>query len=495
MHLLPVTSTFGRAEPKQQLRRRVQGRTALRSLAVSAAPADIETLMPELKTSLHEAGVLPPQKAEPVGRKALPGGKLPFLTSQDVKAGQVVMEVPSELAVTAYDVKQHEVVAELAEGRSELTGLALWVMAERAKGEASAHARFLATLPESTLSPILWKTEDRSMWLRGTTIEKEAGIREAALRAEWAEIEEVHVRPQADKFSPGVYNEKNFLDSFLVVLTASCYLPAASCFALLPLVSSIRHSGAGNVALDYDAERDAAVLVANGELPAGTELAIFDDRPNGELLLSTGSVEPGNPCDFLTIGAKLVQADGLYSAKRTIVEAYGLSDQQEFPVYRDRFPIQLLAYLRLARVQDTGELMKVDFEDDGIISQLNEYETLQILMGDCRDILSGFQSNVEDDRKELQNPELTERERLGIQLRVEEQIIAQSTMDSVRRRLAPIRGIPTKKGLQDPNQDLLEVFETLENIPNAPKKIFDGFASWARGDYDPEFQRKKKNKK
>jgi hypothetical protein len=33
-------------------------------------------------------------------------------------------------------------------------------------------------------------------------------------------------------------------------------------------------------------------------------------------------------------------------------------------------------------------------------------------------------------------------------------------------RLAPIRGIPTKKGLQDPNQDLLEVFETLENIPS-----------------------------
>jgi hypothetical protein len=32
-------------------------------------------------------------------------------------------------------------------------------------------------------------------------------------------------------------------------------------------------------------------------------------------------------------------------------------------------------------------------------------------------------------------------------------------------------------------------------VADAPKKIFDGFASWARGDYDPEFQRKKKNKK
>eukprot|EP00873_Tetraselmis_striata_P017580 jgi/Tetstr1/437844/TSEL_026484.t1 len=55
------------------------------------------------------------------------------------------MEVPSELAVTAYDVKQHLVVAELAEGRSELTGLALWIMAER--GAASPNAEFLQTLP------------------------------------------------------------------------------------------------------------------------------------------------------------------------------------------------------------------------------------------------------------------------------------------------------------------------------------------------------------
>jgi len=448
-----------------------------------------------LQTKLHEAGVLPPQKAGPAAPGANLGGKLPFVATQDVKAGQVVMEVPSELAVTAYDVKQHAVVAELAEGRSELTGLALWIMAERAAGAASPNAEFLQTLPETTMSPILWPQSERSMLLRGTTIEKEAPAREAALRAEWQEIEEVHVGAAPDKFPPGVYNVDAFLAAFVVVLAAACYLPAASCFALLPLVSSIRHSGAGNVALDYDSERDAAVLVATGDLPAGAEVTVFDDWPNGEMLLNTGCLEPGNPCDFLTLKAELVQADNLYTAKKQIVEAYGLTELQEFPVYRDRFPIQLLAYLRLARVQDTGELMRVSFEDDNIISQLNEYETLQILMGDCRDILSGFQCNIEDDTKELQNPELTERERLGIQLRIEEQVIAQSTMDSVRRRLAPIRGIPTKQGLQDPNQDLLEVFEAFENIPNAPKKLFEGISSWARGDYDPEFRKKQQQKK
>jgi protein-histidine N-methyltransferase len=39
-----------------------------------------------------------------------------------------------------------------------------------------------------------------------------------------------------------------------------------------------------------------------------------------------------------------------------------------------------------------------------------------------------------------------------MQLRMEEKRIVSGTMDAVRARLAPIRGIPTKQGnLQDPN--------------------------------------------
>ena len=44
---------------------------------------------------------------------------------------QVVMEVGGDSSVTAVDVAEHPVVAPLAAGRGELTGLALWLMAER----------------------------------------------------------------------------------------------------------------------------------------------------------------------------------------------------------------------------------------------------------------------------------------------------------------------------------------------------------------------------
>jgi hypothetical protein len=56
------------------------------------------------------------------------------------------------------------------------------------------------------------------------------------------------------------------------------------------------------------------------------------------------------------------------------------------------------------------------------------------------------------------------------------------TMDAVRRRLAPIRGIPTKTGkMADPNADIKEVFDFFDELPKAPAKVFDNIKRWVSG--------------
>ena len=120
---------------------------------------------------------------------------------------------------------------------------------------------------------------------------------------------------------------------------------------------------------------------------------MFDGRPNSELILATGRVEDDSPSDYLTISVGLVQTDRMFSTKKEILQAMGfnsvqvcrslpllkcqsmaartlagmhmalevqyMSALQEFPVYRERMPIQLLAYLRLARLTDPALLAKV----------------------------------------------------------------------------------------------------------------------------------------
>eukprot|EP00879_Flechtneria_rotunda_P029487 GHRR01031896.1.p1 GENE.GHRR01031896.1~~GHRR01031896.1.p1 ORF type:complete len:158 (+),score=60.88 GHRR01031896.1:142-615(+) len=134
--------------------------------------------------------------------------------------------------------------------------------------------------------------------------------------------------------------------------------------------------------------------------------------------------------------------------------------------------------------------LQVTFEQDVIISQLNEYEVLQLLMGECRELLARYKTSLEEDTKTLQRADLTGRERLAARLRVAEKTILGQTMDAVRRRLAPIRGIPTKSGrMTDPNADIREVFDFIEELPKKPAQLIDNIKRWAKGEYDPDWNK------
>jgi len=97
------------------------------------APPQLDSL------KLGEANSLPAwleaRGAPPALVAPAPGGGL--VTLRAVAAGEVLAELPEAAAVTTADVLAHPLVGPLAEGRGELVGLALWLLAERAAGQAS----------------------------------------------------------------------------------------------------------------------------------------------------------------------------------------------------------------------------------------------------------------------------------------------------------------------------------------------------------------------
>jgi histone-lysine N-methyltransferase SETD3 len=466
-------------------------RAAPAAATPAAAEAEVAALDAQLAWAI-EAGGLPPTPLEPA---ALPdrlgGARAALVAARAVRAGEPLLAIPGDLAVTAADVEKDAALAALAAGRGELVGLALWLLAERGRIGSSPWAPLLAALPRATESPLLWPDAERAELLRGSPTLAEARAREAALRAEWAEIAATAAADPA-AYPPAVFNEDAFLAAMSVVLARAAFLPAAGVFALLPLVGALARTGAPDgAALDYDPATGAAVLVAGRDLARGEAVALADGRPNGELLLATGDLEDGNPADCQVMTAALVPADRLYAAKKEVLEALGFGTSVEFPVFEDRLSVQHLAFARLARVADAAQLAKITFEADVIVSVENEYEVLQLMMGDLRERQQGYAEEYEAEVKNLQRPELGARERLAARLRLGEKRVLRGTMDGVRRRLAPIRGVPTKKGMEDPNADFKEIFDAFEAIPAAPKKLFDGIAKWARGDNDPTWKKKR----
>lgn len=418
--------------------------------------------------------------------------ELGYVAAGKISVGNVLLEIPGHLAVTAADVDKDEILSTIAGERSEIVGLALFLMQERRKETASTWAPLLAALPARIDTPVLWEDAHRNELLRGSPVLEESRSRKAALNAEWSDIVEKH---------PAVIKELNFnrdgfLEAMSVVLSSAIYLPSAQCFALLPIASSMRRTGsAGGATIDYEPETGSVIVRATRPYEAGQEVRLFDGRPSGEVFLATGSIEPANPADCLVLSAGLVAADRLYSQKAAILEEFGFKNREEFPIFADRIATQHLAYLRFSRLTDAAQFPAVSFETDNIISPENEYEILQLLMGDLRERLQGYASQYEDDIKELQRKDISRRERAAAALRAAEKRVLRGTMDGVRRRLAPIRGIPTKDGsLTDPNADLNEVFEVLESLPSAPKKLFQGLAAWARGENDPEWKKGKKSR-
>lgn len=78
---------------------------------------------------------------------AVTHGSEPYPQDKSWGLFQALVELPSDLSITSVDVGAHETVASLAEGKGELTGLALWLLAERQK--VSRRSVLAATLQPS----------------------------------------------------------------------------------------------------------------------------------------------------------------------------------------------------------------------------------------------------------------------------------------------------------------------------------------------------------
>lgn len=238
------------------------------------------------------------------------GERIGFICGKDVKEQEVLLVVPEALAITAVDAEKHPVVGRVAQQCSELVGLTLWLMAERALGQDSKHAAFLQTLPDNTLSPILWSDADIASMLRGSPVMQEAKNRKSALKRQWEVLSEQFLSKEPAAFSPAVFNEDSFGQAFSVVLGHSTYLPSAECFALVPLIATMGRTGGDNGCnLDYDASTSSVVLTAGRPYREGQEVLLNDGRPNGELVLATGTLQDNNPSDNLLFNAELLPAD------------------------------------------------------------------------------------------------------------------------------------------------------------------------------------------
>ncbi|CAM6111078.1 unnamed protein product [Calypogeia fissa] len=399
---------------------------------------------------------------------------LGLAASRPLQAGEFALSVPENYCVTAFDVNSHPVISNAASGRGDLIGLTLWLMYEKAQGKASSWYPFLRLFPEATMSPLVWTDAEIDEQLMGSSVLEEAKQRIAALEEEHEELKASYFEKDPQAFSAEAFSLSAFKNAFTVIMSRAFYLPSADIFALIPYGDCINHRGEVGAYLDFSAVDQAVVLNVDRNYKEGQQVFVNygQDRPNSDLLISYGFVDQANSNNCIETQVELLPADRLKVLKQQILEQAGFDSPQLFPLFEDRFPTQLLTYMRLSRLTDVGLFAKIAFDRDVIIDQSNEYEILMLLMGDCRVRLQGYSGNSDDETRIANDKNCSPKEKVAAQLRLSEKKILINTMAALRNRLAPIRGIPVKGGgLKDPNADLLEMFDIAEQVASAPAKF------------------------
>lgn len=407
---------------------------------------------------------------------------------RDLHSGETVIEVDGDDCISIADAQTVEAIAE---GMDEVVALGTYLAwcardegAEKADPKhADLSRRLIGALGEGGLAdpPLLWDSGDREELLAGSKSLNEVKRAEERL---WQEFQAM------GDAAPVPFQE--FMRGASAALAFGW--PLASAGGILVIVPGLEpmeratdgpDGSDANVDVDFDAARGKVVARAVRDVAKGVDIVGIDNQAlpidkafalRGRLPYrkeGTGRPERGLG-DHTEYAAELVEADPLREAKSDILQYNGLEPEQAFPVFGDKVPAQLFSHQRLARVQDSGELPKVRFDADELVSQFNEYEALQRLLADFRERLYSFPKPGEEEEMRIsKNDKARLRECLAAELRLREKIVLRDAMMSIREKLAPIRGVPTKSGeIKDPNADLHEIFETLENPLRKPREVF-----------------------
>lgn len=457
----------------------IASRSRLRPVASRAASlnwsqdAEQDAHLQELTDWLKQQGF--PDQAVELKRSG--SGEVGCFTTRDIQAGEFAVKVPENFTVTCSDVANHPVISQLAAGRPDLIGLALWLIYEKWLGKKSVWYPYVRTFPSTTLSPVVWSKLEQETLLKGTSVAEEVRQRCLYLEDEFADIMET-CQNQLKDLPQSLFTLEAFKNAFSVIVSRAIYLPSAELYALVPIGDAVNLSGKCEASFEYSTEEQAVVLRVDKKYAGGQEVfaSYGQNRPNSDLLISYGLVDEDNTNDFIEIEVGLVKTDTLRSLKLQILRVANFEDEQAFPLYLDRFPTQLLSYMRLARLQDSGLIAKIVFDKDIIVNEANEYEVLTLLLSECRNRLSNFDRSLDDEVRLLNSTDISPKEKVAAKLRCYQQKILSNTMAALRTRLSPIRGAPTKSGsMKDPNSDIKEMFGVMEQVASAPQKFFSNF--------------------
>jgi len=405
----------------------------------------------------------------------LPGFKLSLVAVEGVKAGDVLLRVPSSLHISPSSVRSSplgQTFEPLELDDSAI--LALGLLAEVGKKESSKFWPYLRLLPtvDELHIPLLWPEEDRRRLLQGSPLDLAAEQQRLGLLEQWSIIAAVA------KEVPGTLSaemtEEDWLWAHAIVLTRA--LPFGNELSLIPGLDLANHElGSNNTcsigvaspdgqvveateATQLEGEDPEAVLTAGRDHAAGEQIFIDYDGGVGlrlawEMVHTYGFVPnnmpayAGRPVFFEGVQ----EGDPLSRQKQALFEALGADPEVLQGFWHEVRPVRsqcraMAPKLRLAHLcQEDGRLAadlaawKAEPKPflqalQAPLSEENEKKVAEQVVSACSDALSSLPAEEELKDKALlpekENEDATEiRTRLAARVLLGERLALETCIN------------------------------------------------------------------
>jgi Rubisco LSMT substrate-binding len=138
----------------------------------------------------------------------------------------------------------------------------------------------------------------------------------------------------------------------------------------------------------------------------------YGPKSNADLLLLYGFAVERNPFNSVdvtvSISRQSINEDPLLNEKLEFLEGAGRENTVDFPCYADRYPIEMLEYLRLMVMtpEDTGGRPVSDFDYSRPISTANEASVLNSVVDAVRQQLQKYPQTEEEDANIIKDKNL-----------------------------------------------------------------------------------------
>eukprot|EP00178_Gracilaria_changii_P010501 TRINITY_DN305_c0_g1_i1.p2 TRINITY_DN305_c0_g1~~TRINITY_DN305_c0_g1_i1.p2 ORF type:complete len:471 (+),score=73.78 TRINITY_DN305_c0_g1_i1:4913-6325(+) len=363
-----------------------------------------------------------------------------LIAVKPILQGEAVFEVPYELIVTKEAALRS---LPLDDSVDDYIAIACLLISERAKGKDSFWKPYLDILPlDEDLIPLFrWSEEDLAL-LKGSPCIAACQSLRLKLEDEFESANKLYFSKNREQFPEDVFSRGAWEWAFAILFSRAIMLTAEQRIALVPYADLLNHNPFCSNYIDVHNKLllDRKVVALYTDRPYGKMDQVFvtyGPKSNSDLLLLYGFVSDRNPYDCVEIAVSLSDSDPLYEKKVAYLEQSGISSgSTTFPLYRDRYPMELIEFLRFC-VADEEEFNNADFGD--FISEVNETLVARALIEACEAALANYPQSRTDDDKLIADRRtfqmLSFKQRWAVRQRRAEKRILERTINNIEKEM------------------------------------------------------------